>query len=72
MQDHHELGECWSSQESDVRSLEIDDLKLYSIRAEIFLSPKGYGKRDLIDGGCCCTREYAMERSPTGAQQRPG
>jgi hypothetical protein len=71
MQDHHEFGECRSSQESVVRSLKIGDLKLYSLRAEIFSSPEGYGKRDMTNGGCCYTRDYAMERSSTGAQQRP-
>jgi hypothetical protein len=72
MCDRHELGDCWLSQESIVRSLEIGNLKLYSLRAEIFLSPEGYGKRDMTDGGHCCTRDYAMERSLTGSQQRPG
>jgi hypothetical protein len=72
MWDHHELGECQLSQESIVRSLKISNLKLYSLRAEIFPSPKGYGKSDLTNGGCCCTRDYAMERNTTGAQQRPG
>jgi hypothetical protein len=71
MRDRHELGECRSSQESVVRSLEIGDLKLYSLRIEIFLSLKAYGKRDLTNGGSCCTRDYAMERSLTGVQQRP-
>jgi hypothetical protein len=66
MWDRHELGECWSSQESIIRSLEITDRKLYSLRAEIFLSPEGYGNRDLTNGGCYYTRDYAMERSPTG------
>jgi hypothetical protein len=68
----HELGECRLFQESILRSLEIDDIKLYSLHAEIFPSPKGYRKRDLTDRGCCCTRDYAIERSPTGVQQRPG
>jgi hypothetical protein len=72
MWDHHELREGRPSQESVVHSLKIDDLKLYSLCAEIFLSPEGYRKRNLTDWGCCCTRDYAMERSPTGAQQRPG
>jgi hypothetical protein len=61
MWDHHELGECWLSQENVVRSLEICDLKLYSLRVEIFPSPKGYGKRDLIDGCRRCTRDYGKE-----------
>jgi hypothetical protein len=68
MWDHHELGECQPSQESIVRSLKISDLKLYGLCAEIFLNPEGYGKSDLADGGCCCTRDYAMKRSSTGAQ----
>jgi hypothetical protein len=50
MRDRLELGECRPSQESIVYSLKIGDLKLYSLRAEIFLSPKGYRKRDLTDG----------------------
>jgi hypothetical protein len=67
MRDRHEFGECRSSQESVVRRVKIDDLKLHSLYAKIVLSPKGYGKSDLTDGGCCCTRDYTMERSPTGA-----
>jgi hypothetical protein len=72
MRDHHELGEFQSSQEKVVRGLKISDLKLYSLCAEIFLSPEGYRKRDLTNGGRYCTMDYAIERSPTGAQQRPG
>jgi hypothetical protein len=72
MEDHHELRECQPSQEKVVYSLKISDLKLYSLRAEIFLSPEGYRKRDLTDRVHCCTKDYAMERSLTGAQQRPG
>jgi hypothetical protein len=71
MQDRHELGECRPSQESIVRHLKIGDLKLCSLRAEIVLSLEGYEKSDLIDGGRYCTRDYAIERSPTGVQQRP-
>jgi hypothetical protein len=44
----------------------------YSLRAEIFLSPEGYGKNNLTDRSCCCTGDYAMERILTGAQQSPG
>jgi hypothetical protein len=62
----HELRECWPSQESVVRGLEIGDLKLFVFHAEVFLSPKGYGKEDLDDGGCCYPRDNAMEGSPTG------
>jgi hypothetical protein len=47
-------------------------LKLYGLCAEILLSPEGYGKSNLANGGRCYTRDYAMERSPTGVQQRPG
>jgi hypothetical protein len=72
MWDRHELGECRPFQENVVHSLEIGDLKLYSLRTEIFLSPEGYRKKDLNDEGHCCTRDYAMERSMIGAQQRPG
>jgi hypothetical protein len=72
MWDCYELGECRPSQENVVCSLKIGDLKLYSLRVEIFLSPEGYVKRDLTNGGRCCTRDYAMERKLTGAQQRPG
>jgi hypothetical protein len=71
MRDRHELGECRSSQESIARHLKIGDLKLCSLHAEIVLSLEGYEKSDLIDGGHYYTRDYAMERSPTGAQQRP-
>jgi hypothetical protein len=28
--------------------------------------PEGHGKGDLANGCCCCTRDYAMEGSPTG------
>jgi hypothetical protein len=49
MWDRHGLGECRLSQESIVRILKIGDLKLYSFCVEIFLSPKGYEKRDLTD-----------------------
>jgi hypothetical protein len=38
---------------------------------EIFLSPEGYGKSDLTDGGFCCARDYAMEGDLTRAQQGP-
>jgi hypothetical protein len=31
-----------------------------------------YGKSDLTDWGCCCAKDYAMERGPTGAQQCSG
>jgi hypothetical protein len=72
MWDRHELGECRPSQESILRSLKIDDLKLHSFHVDIFLSPEGHVENNLADGGCCYTRDYAMERSPTGAQQRPG
>jgi hypothetical protein len=72
MWDHHELGECQSSQGSIVCNLKIGNLKVYSFHVEIFLSPEGHGENDLADGVCCCTKDYAMERSPTGAQQRPG
>jgi hypothetical protein len=70
--DLHELGECRPSQESIARSLEIGDLKLYSLCAEIFLSPEGHGESDLADGGCYCNRDYAIKRSPTEVQQRHG
>jgi hypothetical protein len=72
MQDCHELLERWPSQESIVRSLKIDDLKLYVFHAEVFLSPKGYGKNDLADGGCYYPRDYAVERSLIGMQQGSG
>jgi hypothetical protein len=72
MWDQHEFGECHTSQESILRSLEIGDLKLNSFHAEIFPSPEGYEKSNLTDGGCCCTEDYVMERSPTGAQHRSG
>jgi hypothetical protein len=70
--DRHELGECQPSQERVVRNPEIRDLKLYSLHAENFLSPEGYRKRDLANGGHCYTRDCAMERRTTGVQQRPG
>jgi hypothetical protein len=57
MWDHQEFIECRRSQESVVRSHKISDLKLDSFRAEIFLSLEGYGKSDLTDGGCYCTRD---------------
>jgi hypothetical protein len=72
MWDCHEFGECRPSQESVVHSLKISDLKLCSFRVKIFSCPEGYGKSDLTGRGCCCTRDYAMERSLTRAQHRPG
>jgi hypothetical protein len=72
MWDCHKLGECQPSQESIIQSLKMGDLKLYGFRVEIFLCPEGHGENDLANGGCYCTRDYAMERSPTGAQQRLG
>jgi hypothetical protein len=71
MWDHHELGECRSSQESIVGHLKIEDLKLYILCAEIFLCPEGYGKSDLTDGDRWCARDYAMEGGPTRAHQGP-
>jgi hypothetical protein len=67
MQDRHELEECHPSQESVVCHQEISDLKLYSFCAEMVPSPEGYGMSDMINEGRYCTREYAMERSPTRA-----
>jgi hypothetical protein len=67
MWNRHDFGECRPSLESVVCSLKISNHKLYSFCAEIFPCPEGYGKSDLTDGGCCSTRDYAMERSPTGA-----
>jgi hypothetical protein len=72
MWDRHELGECQPSEESNVRSLKIGHLKLYSFCAEIFPSPEGHREKALADGGYCYTRDNPMERSSTGAQQRPG
>jgi hypothetical protein len=72
MWNRHKLGECQPSQEIIVRSLKISNLKLYGLHVEIFLSPEGHGKSDLADRGHCCTMNYAMERSPTKAQQRLG
>jgi hypothetical protein len=48
------------------------DLKLYGLHKEIFPSPEGHGKSDLVDGGRCYTMDYGMKGSPTGAQQGPG
>jgi hypothetical protein len=56
MRNRHELGEY--------------HLELYSFSTEVLLSPEGYRKRDLTDGHRCCTGDYTMERSPTGAQKR--
>jgi hypothetical protein len=67
----HKLGECQLSEESVVCSFKIGNLKRYGLRAEIFSSPEGYGKGYLTNGGHCCTRDYVMERSLTGVQQRP-
>jgi hypothetical protein len=64
VRDHHELGECRSSQQSGVRCLEVSYLKLLVFRMKIFPSPKGYRKSDLIDKSHCCTRNYAMRGSP--------
>jgi hypothetical protein len=62
-------GECQPSQESIIRSPKISGLKLCGLHAEIFLSPKGYREGDLANRGRCCTGDYAMEGSPTGAQR---
>jgi hypothetical protein len=70
MRNRHELGECWPSHESIVCGLKISHLKLYIFSSELLSSPEGYGKRDLTDGCCCCTRDYTMERSSTGVQKR--
>jgi hypothetical protein len=67
VRDCHELGECRPSQESIVHSL-----KLYVLRAKVFLSPEGQGKEDLANGCCYCPRDYAMKGSPTRMQQGPG
>jgi hypothetical protein len=67
---HHELGECLSSQESIVHSLKIGHLELHGFSLEVLSSPEGYRKKDLSDGHHYCTRDYAMERSLTGAQKR--
>jgi hypothetical protein len=68
--DYHKLGECRPPEECIVRRLEVKYLKLQVFRMEIFLSPKGYGKSNLANGGRCCTSVYALKRSPTGAQCR--
>jgi hypothetical protein len=70
MQNRHELGECWSSLESIVCSLKISHLEPYSFSSEILPSPKDYRKGDMTDGRHCCTGDYTMKRSPTGAQKR--
>jgi hypothetical protein len=54
-----------------VQQPQFGDLKLYSFHAKIFPSPEGHKENTLVNGGCCCTKDYAMERSPTGMQQRP-
>jgi hypothetical protein len=64
---YHKLGECWSSKESGVRCLRVGYLMLQVFITEIFLSPKGHRKSDLVDGGCYCTRDYVVKRSPTRA-----
>jgi hypothetical protein len=68
----HALGERRSSQESIIRSLKIGYLKLYGLSAKVFLSPESYGKSNLIDEGCYCTGDYAMEGGLTSAQKRLG
>jgi hypothetical protein len=68
MWNRHELGECRLSQESIICGLEIGNLKLQVLCAEVFPSPKGYGKGGLIDGSRHCSWDYAMERGLTGVQ----
>jgi hypothetical protein len=63
MWDGHELGECRQSQESIVRNLEIDNLKLYSLCEEIFMSPEGHRKKYLTDGGHCCMFQEVLKNS---------
>jgi hypothetical protein len=72
VRDYHKLGKCWLSKESVVRCFEVDHLELQVFSVEIFLSPNGHGKSNLTDRGRCCTRDYAMERSPTMVQCRSG
>jgi hypothetical protein len=66
MWDHNKLGECWPPQESIIRYLKIDDLKLNVFCAEIILSPDGHRKSDPTDRCHCYARDYAVERCPTG------
>jgi hypothetical protein len=70
MRNRHELGECWPSRESVVRSLKIGHLESYIFSLEVLPSPEGYGKRDLTNGCCYCTRDHTMERSQTCEQNR--
>jgi hypothetical protein len=48
--------------------LEISNLELQVLCVEVFLSPKGYGRSDLTNGSHRCSRDYALEWGPTGAQ----
>jgi hypothetical protein len=59
----HELGECWPSQESVVHRLKVSYLELQLLSAEIYPSPEGYGRSDLTNRSCCCTRDSTVERS---------
>jgi hypothetical protein len=72
IRDCHKLGKGRSSKESVLRHLKVSHLKLQVFSTEIFLSRKGHGKGNLTDGGSCCTMDYVVERSPTGARCRSG
>jgi hypothetical protein len=58
---HHKRGECRPSQESVVCHLEIDNLELQVLYAEVFPSPEGYGKSDLTDRSHRLCKDYTVE-----------
>jgi hypothetical protein len=66
--DYHELGKHRPSKEHIVCCLKIGYLELHVLSAKVLLSPKGHGKSDLADGGCCCSGDYSVEWSPTWMQ----
>jgi hypothetical protein len=71
VRDCHELGEHRPFKEHIVCHLKIGYLKLHILDAEVFQSPIGHGKSDLVDGGCHYSRDYSVEQSPTWMQRCP-
>jgi hypothetical protein len=72
VRDCHKLGECRPSEERVVCHLEIGYLELQVFSTEVFQSPAGHRKSDLADGHRYSSKDYSVERSPTGMWCRSG
>jgi hypothetical protein len=68
MRDCHELDECRPPEECIVCYFKIGYLESYVLGVEVLLSPEGHGKRNMADGGRCCSGDYSVEGSPTRMQ----